>query len=109
MALSLLLVAGSRVTRAGRPLPFLAGSFTPLIPRTWDSTAMAAAELPLATAKASPRHVPASYYYQLPERVAYKNYPVYAPGREPKGYWEWLQKQEPQVVFDPKTLHTEAD
>ncbi|MVN78195.1 hypothetical protein GO988_17845 [Hymenobacter sp. HMF4947] len=83
--------------------------FAPVIPRTWDSTALANAELPLATASASPRHVSAAYYYQLPERVAYKNYPVYAPGREPKGYWEWLQKQAPQVVFDPKTLHTEAD
>ncbi|NML63870.1 hypothetical protein HHL22_01500 [Hymenobacter sp. RP-2-7] len=87
----------------------LALPYTPTIPRTWDSTALAAAELPLATPSASPRHVPAAYYYGLPERVAYKNYPVYAPGREPKGYWQWLEKQEPQVVFDPAKLHTEAD
>ncbi|MFD1467893.1 hypothetical protein ACFQ48_06630 [Hymenobacter caeli] len=90
--------------RARRALPY-----APVIPRTWDSTALAAAELPLATPSASPRHVSAAYYYQLPERVAYKDYPVYAPGREPKGYWEWLQKQAPQVVFDAAKLHTEAD
>jgi len=95
--------------RSGGDLAQLSVPFTPVIPRTWDSAAMATAELPLATAKASPRHVPAKYYYQLPERVAYKNYPVYAPGREPQGYWEWLKKQEPEVVFDPAKLKTEAD
>lgn len=84
-------------------------AYTPQIPRTWDSTAMANTELPLATARASPRHVSTAYYYQLPERVIYRNYPVYAPGREPKGYWESLQKREPEVVFDPRTLRTEAD
>ncbi|GAB4053001.1 c-type cytochrome [Spirosoma litoris] len=84
-------------------------SYTPDIPRTWDSTAMATVELPLATSKASPKHVSSDYYYKLPERVIYKSYPVYAPGREPKGYWEWLKKQEPQVVFDPAKLKTEAD
>ncbi|RRB18459.1 hypothetical protein EHT87_07390 [Larkinella knui] len=70
---------------------------------------MADFELPLATPKASPRHVPTAYYYRLPERVIYKTYPVYAPGREPAGYWEWLHKQEPQIVFDPAKLKTEAD
>lgn len=103
-----LLLAASRTPRPPRR-PHPVTPFTPVIPRTWDSAALAAAELPLATPGASPHHVSARYYYQLPERVAYKNYPVYAPGREPKGYWNWLQKQEPQVVFDPKTLHTEAD
>ena len=90
--------------RANQSIPF-----TPDIPRTWDSTAIADFELPLATAKASPKHVSTDYYYKLPERVIYKSYPVYAPGREPKGYWEWLQKQEPEVVFDPSKLKTEAD
>ncbi len=83
--------------------------FTPNIPRTWDSTAMASFELPLADAKASPQHVSEDYYYQLPERVIYKSYPIYAPGREPEGYWEWLQEQEPEVVFDETKLKTEAD
>ncbi len=96
-------------TRAGGEQARRTVSYTPDIPRTWDSTAMARFELPLASVKASPRHVPSAYYYQLPERVAYKTYPVYAPGREPKGYWESLKKLEPEVVFDPKTLHTEAD
>ena len=106
---ALLLGLAGATTRPGGERARLALPYTPTIPRTWDSTALAAAELPLATPGASPRNVSSAYYYQLPERVAYKNYPVYAPGREPKGYWEWLQKQEPQVLFDPTRLHTEAD
>lgn len=84
-------------------------AFVPDIPRTWDSTALAGFDLPLATPKATPRQVSSSYYYQLPERVIYKSYPIYAPGREPKDYLAWLQKQEPQVAFDPAKLKTEAD
>lgn len=83
--------------------------FTPDIPRTWDSAALADFELPLATPKATPVQVSSDYYYQLPERVIYKSYPVYAPDREPKGYWEWLHQQEPEIVFDPVKLKTEAD
>lgn len=84
-------------------------AFVPDIPRTWDSTALAGFDLPLAIAKATPKQVASSYYYQIPERVIYKSYPIYAPGREPKGYWAWLRKQEPQVAFDPAKLKTETD
>ena len=83
--------------------------FTPVIPRTWDSTALADYELPLATPKATPKNVSPDYYYQMPEMVIYKSYPIYAPGREPKGYWNWLHQQEPEIAFDPATLKTEAD
>jgi hypothetical protein len=34
---------------------------------------------------------------------------VYHPSREPQGYWKWLQRQEPEIVFDAAALHTEAD
>src|SRR3954469_9923899 len=37
-------------------------------------------------------------YYQLPTRVIYKSYPVYQPGREPMGYWDWLKQQEPEIL-----------
>ena len=40
-------------------------------------------------------------YNQLPERVIYKSYAVYHPGREPKGYMEWLKKQEPEILEHP--------
>lgn len=87
----------------------VSNAFVPDIPRTWDSTALAGFDLPLATARATPKQVSSSYYYQLPERVIYKSYPIYAPGREPKDYWAWLQKQEPRQAFDPAKLKTEAD
>ena len=79
----------------------------------WDDEAMRTLEVPLANPIGSPKHVPADYYYRIPVRSIYKQYPVYAPGREPAGYMEWLKKQEPVIVWDdashkPK-LQTDAD
>src|SRR5580698_1323895 len=71
-----------------------------VIPRTWDDAAMKTLEVPLANPTASPKHVSADYYYRIPVRPIYKQYPVYAPGKEPPGYWEWLQKQEPVILWD---------
>jgi hypothetical protein len=71
-----------------------------VVPRTWDDAAMKTLELPLANPAASPRHVSSDYYYRIPVRPIYKQYPVYAPGKEPAGYWEWLQKQEPVILWD---------
>jgi hypothetical protein len=34
---------------------------------------------------------------------------VYAPGKEPDGYLEWLKQQDPQTAFDAGALKTEAD
>jgi hypothetical protein len=45
----------------------------------------------------------------VPVRPVYKTYPVYAPGREPEHYLEWLREQEPQVTFEPARLRSEAD
>ncbi len=49
----------------------------------------------------------------MPVRPIYKSYPIYAPGREPPGYLDWLKQQEPEIVpetvFDPAWLKTEAD
>ena len=70
------------------------------VPKTWDDTAMKTLEIPLANPAASPKHVSADYYYRIPVRPIYKQYPVYAPGKEPSGYWEWLQKQEPVILWD---------
>ena len=45
----------------------------------------------------------------MPVRPIYKSYPIYAPGKEPRGYFERLKQLEPEIVFDPATLKTEAD
>jgi hypothetical protein len=88
-------------------------SFHEAVPRTWDDAAMATLEVPLADPIGSPKHVSADYYYKIPVRPIYKQYPVYAPGHEPPGYMDWLKQQEPQIVWDGKghapPLKTEAD
>ena len=85
------------------------GGLPPTIPKTWDDEALASLEVPLADAGASPVHISSEYYYRIPVRQIYKSYPVYAPGKEPAGYWAWLQQQEPVMVFDASKIKTEAD
>ncbi len=79
----------------------------------WDDAAMATLEVPLANPVGSPKHVSADYYYKVPIRPIYKQYPVYAPGYEPPGYMNWLKQQEPVIVWDGgehrPPLRTEAD
>ena len=79
------------------------------IPKTWDPQGVAALEVPLANPAYSPVHVTSDYYYRMPARPIYKSYPIYAPGKGPAGYLEWLKQQEPEIVFDAAKLKTEAD
>jgi hypothetical protein len=83
------------------------------IPKTWDSTALATLEVPLAEPSASPVPVSPNFYYTIPVRPIHKSYPKYHPDKEPRGYRDWLTKQEPVVLWDdgahrPK-LVTEED
>jgi len=87
-----------------------APAFAPAIPKVWDDREMAGLELPPADPAAAPKQVLADYYYRIPVRPIYKSYPVYAPGKEPAGYQDWLKQQAPEVgVFDVAKLKTEAD
>jgi len=89
------------------PVVLLAWSaFAADIPRTWEKSAVETLELPLANREFSPIHIDEAAYYRIPERVIYKSYPVYAPGREPAGYAEWLRTVEPEVAFDPARLRS---
>jgi hypothetical protein len=85
----------------------------PVIPKTWDDQAITTLEVPLAHSVGSPKHVSADYYYKIPVRPIYKQYPLYAPGHEPPGYMDRLKQQEPVVIWDDKghapPLNTEAD
>src|ERR1051326_2162659 len=91
--------------------------FRPSIPQAWDEGTVVNLQLPLADPKQSPVEIPWEYYYRIPRRLIYKSYPVYAPGHEPPGYFEWLKRQEPQggwgVDYDGQShtpqLQTEAD
>ena len=78
-----------------------ASVFSVHVPRVWDDADMAAVELPLADPMATPKHITAEYYYRIPVRPIYKSYPVYALGREPQGYQEWLNQQEPETLLNP--------
>ena len=84
-------------------------SFTPAIPRVWEDAEMAGLQLPLVNSNASPKQISSDYYYRIPVRTIYKNYPVYAPRKEPAGYLEWLKEQAPESTFDANALKTEAD
>jgi hypothetical protein len=72
----------------------------PVVPRVWEDNAIATLEVPLANPAGSPKHISSDFYYRIPVRPIYKTYPVYAPGREPQGYMDWLKQREPEIVWD---------
>ncbi len=55
-----------------------------------------------------------STYYKIPVRPIYRGYAVYAPGKEPPGYFESLEQRDPAVIWNDAVgitprLQTEAD
>ncbi|MBM3760321.1 MAG: hypothetical protein FJW36_08755 [Acidobacteria bacterium] len=82
--------------------------FRPEIRKIWDDKIMETLELPLASGLRA-KHVPADYYYRIPERKVYKTYPIYPPDREPAGYFEHLKTLEPELAFDAAKLKTKDD
>ena len=86
-----------------------AQSQLPELPKTWEAQAISSIEVPLANPKYSPTHISADYYYAIPARRVFKSYPVYAPGKEPSDYMEWLKNQEPKLAFDAAQLKSESD
>src|SRR5512134_3187838 len=106
----LALVEGTHPSRALSPQRQHAGrEWKAEVPRTWDDDALKELEVPLADPAASPRHVPASYYYRMPVRAIYRSYPVYHPDRQPGGYWDELLEKEPEITFDAARLTTKQD
>jgi hypothetical protein len=65
--------------------------------------------LPPALPEGKIIYLPSEIYYKLKPLPVYKTYPVYHPDREPNGYFEWLQREEPQLAFDPSKLVSESD
>jgi hypothetical protein len=87
----------------------IAQEFRPEIPRAWADRDVAGFELPLAQRDRSPRYIKSDDYYALEPRIIYRSYPVYAPGREPVGYREWLRNREPEIIFDAARPKTKED
>src|SRR6185369_15645442 len=84
------------------------GAFHPEIPKVWDEQALATWVTPVAGLNVRPGHFSEAEYYQAPIDN-YRTYPVYAPGREPAGYWEMLQKVGPKPLIDPSKLRSKRD
>ena len=82
--------------------------WSPDIPKTWDEAALKDWATPLANLNARPKHMTAAQYYALPVENL-RTYPVYVDGKEPPGYWEFLQKVGPQPLIEPEKLKTESD
>ena len=80
----------------------------PRVPRVWDESALASWATPLAGLNERPTHMSAAEYYAIPEENL-RTYPVYAPDREPAGYWESLQKKKPEALIDLSKIRTDAD
>src|SRR5438874_3291668 len=83
-------------------------AFQPAIPKTWDDAALADWATPVAGLNVRPTHMTAKEYYALPTETV-RTYPVYVPDREPRGYWEMLQRVGPKPLIEPDARWTETD
>ena len=108
-AVAALVLAIAAIVGFGAQSPKAPTSVPMSVPKVWDEKALASLEVPLVMHQASPVHVSSDYYYRIPPRTIYKSYAVYRPDKEPKGYFDWLKRQEPQLAFDPRTLKTKED
>jgi hypothetical protein len=79
------------------------------IPKIWDDAELSAMTLPPALPEGKIIYLPSETYYTLNPLPIYKTYPVYHPDREPKGYFEWLRRLEPQLAFNPSKLASKSD
>ncbi len=70
---------------------------------------MSTVEIPLSHPQFSPKHINSSFYYRMPVRPIYKSYPVYYPDKEPPGYFHWLTQRQPELTWDPSTLHRQQE
>jgi len=78
------------------------------IPKVWDEAALKDWVTPVAGLNVRPTHMSEEEYYSMPESIL-RSYPIYMPGREPKGYWEMLQRIGPESLVKPEDLKTEED
>jgi hypothetical protein len=78
-------------------------------PVLWDNRELDQITLPPAVRDGKIVYLPSDVYYKLKPLPIYKTYPVYDLNREPKGYFDYLRQQEPEVVFDPQNLQSEPE
>lgn len=78
------------------------------IPKIWTDEALKEWATPVAALGVRPGHYSESEYYAAPVDN-YQTYPLYHPDREPKGYWEWLQRQKPKPLVDAALINSTGD
>src|SRR5262249_2092448 len=79
-----------------------------IVPRIWDSKQLETWATPVAGIGVTARLYSEEEYYAAPiDNV--RTYPVYAPGREPNGYRQWMLTQGYQPLIEPEKLKTEHD
>jgi hypothetical protein len=78
------------------------------VERLWSDTALKTWALPIAGVQATPAFYSEAEYYAAPVDEL-RTYPVYAKGREPSGYRDWIRRQGSQPLIDPLTTRSEAD
>jgi hypothetical protein len=77
-------------------------------PRLWTDQALAGWALPIAGVNATPTFYTEAEYYAAPIDEL-RTYPVYASGREPAGYRDWMRNQGPQPLIEIGKKRTDAE
>ena len=67
--------------------------------RVWSDKELAEWATPVAGLNVRPGHFSEQEYYAAPPAEFYRTYPVYFPGREPKGYEEFLRSRKPEPLL----------
>jgi mono/diheme cytochrome c family protein len=77
-------------------------------PQIWSDTDLADWATPIAALNTRPAHYSSDEYYRI-EGDNLRTYPVYDPGSEPAGYWEDLQKKQPEPLVDVAKIRNAQD
>jgi hypothetical protein len=80
-----------------------------VVPAAWNVHELSDWATPVVGLGARPGFYSEEEFDKIPRQVLYRTHPAYHPDREPDGYWESLQKQQPRPLLDASTLHTEQD
>jgi hypothetical protein len=77
-------------------------------PRFWNDRELADWATPVVGINVRPGHYPEKEYYSAPDLELVRTYPVYAPGREPAGYWQTIRSAKPEPLLTPG-VRTESE
>lgn len=76
--------------------------------RFWNDRELSDWATPVAGLNVRPGHFSEQAYYAAPEFEMVRTYPIYAPGREPAGYWDVIRNAKPEPLLTPGA-RTEAE